>query len=408
MRSMYKVALAVFALALAVCALGTGSALAAPEWYTATGGTGPEWQQGGAKLTKAVPVKWKGNLLVTDEKPSSLTEKSNAAECEDSGEGSVGPGAADEATKWTLSNCVPIGELCQKVEHAGMEGELWHSELAIRNNARVDVITGKRQPGFFLECKTVLGTKHDTCTAKELTASVSNTTGGVNEHFEDTGLYCSQSGKNTGKLVGTQLIEATSGGTLEVTSGTKGPIEKLTKSLEVKGSSELTIEDTHANLGQTIGVTCPAEVGATLEVGGKARITNYRVNGGCKPLGICSKLERIETNYPWVTELYESEGSIVKDRFVSGGEGKEVPKWSFECSTNGGLQKDICSLQVSPQIINVSLEGNVLAKFGTEFGAETKTYCSLDPPGYENGAVWRGEFTLDHPASVEAILVATP
>lgn len=179
-----------------------------------------EWRQGGSSLGEAVATKSKGTVKLTDEE---ATGGPLTLECETAGEGTVGPKTADEESKWTASNCVVVSGACEK----GKSVELvavhlpWRSELVLSEEATRDVIlsSGKGVPGFQVKCYAggIFKTA-DECTATALRTGMTNVTGGVDATFDGEKLKCKLGGTGAGKLEGTQLIEATKGGKLEVTT----------------------------------------------------------------------------------------------------------------------------------------------------------------------------------------------
>ena len=170
-----------------------------------------EWRQGGAPLSEAVGTKWNGPLALADKEGVTV-------ECEDTGEGTAGLGAAGTVTKWTASHCTSKGSCeSQTVEAVDLP---WHSELSISEGGGTtqDVITGagKGEPGYKSTC-VVFGIKViETCKAPTLSIGVENVTSGVRGTFDGKKLNCSRGGEGEGSLEGTQFIEATKGGKLEV------------------------------------------------------------------------------------------------------------------------------------------------------------------------------------------------
>jgi hypothetical protein len=389
MRSIHRTALAALVVALALSAIGTSAALAAPEWYSSTTKPAPEWWQGGAKLSAAAATKSKGKVRLEDR------EGPIAVECESSGEGTVGPGAVDKQTSWTLSGCVPtakgfnkkgeeVANLCESVKATGTKivDLPWHSELAISGGSLRDALSaeGAGVPGFQIECKTPLGPIADKCTptTSQISVPVSNVAAGVDASFYREGFYKCAAGGTEGVMETTQLIEAATGGKLE-THIVAGTYSKLTSSVSVKDTGTVTIEDKGFS---SMGIACQMEYVGTAGSGGKGTITNGFASN-CLPTGLCSSVTRVEAiGYPWVTELAESEG-IIRDKIVSG---VETPGWKFTCSTVGGSFTDICNMTVGPQLVN-GLEGNVFARFG-----EAVTFCK--DGGSENDGVVKGELTI--------------
>lgn len=393
MRSVCRVALAAFAVALALGAIAASSALAAPEWYTSTSKPTPEWQQAGAKITEAAATKWKGSVTLGD------TGADAEMECTASGEGTAGPGAVDKDTSWTLSSCVAPakalngkGELvaneCEKAVKAEIKDLPWHTELFLSRTI-FDAISesGGGEPGFSVTCKADGIEVTDKCTASRLfgfSTAIANVTGGVESTFDgssNTSMNCTIGGTERGWIGGAQTIEATKGGKLEA-NATEPTFSKVTKAQEVEGvayyPAYLTIEDKGT---KTLGAACEMRMDGTVSTGGKGTITSF--GGGCNPVGSCTKVENAEAiGLPWETELYES-GGVIRERIVSSGKG--TPAWAFTCT---GVERDECLLNVSPEIISRNAEENVFAVFSETL---TKTTCKIG--GSEKG-VWKGEIEI--------------
>jgi hypothetical protein len=176
------------------------------------------WRQAGVELSKSVGTKSKGTVKLTDEATSL------SIECEAMGEGSAGPGSAGEEKTWTASKCTLLsaGPVCEKGSVGMVAVNLpWHSELVwlegLSESAH-DVITsgGKGAPGYDLKCvEAGIYKIADECTATRLSTGMTNVTSGVDAVFDGEKLKCTVGGAGTGKLEGTQLLEAVSGGKLE-------------------------------------------------------------------------------------------------------------------------------------------------------------------------------------------------
>jgi hypothetical protein len=371
MRSMYRVVLAAFAIAIAASALAASAALAAPEWYSKPLPT-PEWRVGGAKLTEATAVRWTGTVKLADEKVG--------VECKDTGEGSTGPGATGEDTKWTMSSCVTTAGTCPKptMEPMGMS---WHTELSLSGETINDLTTSS-SPGYKIVCSGVI---KDTCSATTtISAKTENTTAGVNSTFNGENLHCSLTGSKTGALTGAQAVETTGGGKLEAVS-VSGEYAKLTSALAVTSSGTLVIKDAKSSYG----MECNVETEGSIETGGIGKITHYLARNCVVTLGSCKTPATEAINLPWKTELYEEAG-VIRDRIVSGGSG--TPAWRVTCS---GVLKDECGLNTDPLTQNAG--GSVEALFEA---TDNKTNCSAG--GVEAGE-WRGALLIAHPAGVAGI-----
>lgn len=188
------------------------------EILSVTEANAPEWRQAGAKLSAALGTKWKGMVKLTDKKP--VIGGPVAVECEETGEGSVGPGFVDEVTKVTLSKCVlKESGACNKVTAVSMSAKNlpWLSELIVEEGTIHDLIiqgSGGKAPGYELKCSA----GGDLCEgeAGALETGLTNVTGGVSAVFDGRKLKCSKSlEKEAGALEGTHVIEATEGGKLE-------------------------------------------------------------------------------------------------------------------------------------------------------------------------------------------------
>ena len=169
--------------------------------------TSGEWRQGGASLKESTATTWKGTVKLTD------TVGGDAVECEEAGAGSAGPGAVDTTTKVTLSKCVMKAGACEK---PGLEARhlAWNTELIDYDGLTHDLTVsgGSGTPGYALTCN---GFLTDTCEGTSNTA-MENVTNGVDAKFDKEKLFCTYGGAGSGTLEGTQLIEATKGGKLEV------------------------------------------------------------------------------------------------------------------------------------------------------------------------------------------------
>jgi hypothetical protein len=182
----------------------------------------PEWHQGGTVLSEPLAVKSKGTFKLTDENASG---GALSVECEETGEGSVGVGALGDQTKSTFSKCAVLeSAVCEPAGEVSVTAVnlSWSSELVAAAGTVRDVFgSGKGMPGYKIECR-ISGIKKtiDECTATsttQLRTLMTNVTGGVDATFDSEKLRCTNGGNFVGKLEGAQLIEATKGGTLEVT-----------------------------------------------------------------------------------------------------------------------------------------------------------------------------------------------
>ena len=177
------------------------------EWISAGEVKPTEWKQAGVSLAEPLGTKWTGHIELTD------TGAGAAVECEDTAEGSVGSGAVGTMSKWTSSNCVTKEGSCPTPKMAAVKVP-WRTELRLVAGVVRDVTTS--EAGFDITCSGIIS---DTCTgaAGTLSAAMANFASGVEASLGGKELRCTLGGANTGLVTGTQLIEATKGGALEVT-----------------------------------------------------------------------------------------------------------------------------------------------------------------------------------------------
>jgi hypothetical protein len=387
MRVIRNATLAALALASIVGAVTTASAAAAPRWYV--GAHEWEWQQGEKAISKSLPTGVKGTVTVLDEGASGKP----TVECEDSGEGTVEPGASGTVTKLGFSKCVTRSGTCGSPELSATDLP-WKTQLANSKDAANDVFSedGHGAPGYKLTCF-VLVKIVDTCTAAPtIAASTQNVTAGVSATFVVSKINCSIGGEGKGVLKGTQTIEAGEGAKLE----TGGPINtsELTSSYTNPTSGEMTISDTGAP-GKP-NLRCHVNVEGTVEGGGKGTISSYVVSN-CSTTTECGSPVVGPVHLPWSTELYEDAKGVLRNRIVSGGSG--VPEWQFECVIGGLKRLDICPIAINASVLNQPA-GDVLATFEAE---EDHVTCSKDT--HEGEAVWSGKLTLAPPTEFATLSV---
>ena len=337
-----------------------------------------EWRQGGAVLSESVGTKSKGTVKLADE---AATGGELEVECEAAGEGSVGPGGVDEETKWSKSKCtlVKTGS-CE----AGKAAELvavhlpWHSEtLALEGTVR-DVITssGKGTPGLEIVC-TVAGIFKvvDECTGT-LKTGMTNVAGGVDATFDGEKLKCSSGGAGKGALEGTELIEATKGGKLEVSAPEwrqGGAVLSESVGTKSKGTVKLTDE---AATGGELEVECEAAGEGSVGPGGVDEETKWSkskctlVKTGSCEAGKAAEL--VAVHLPWHSETLALEGTV-RDVITSSGKG--TPGLEIVCTVAGIFKVvDECTGTLKTGMTNVA--GGVDATFDGE-----KLKCSSGGAG---------------------------
>ena len=174
-----------------------------------------EWQLNEAQLLEGTPVTLKGKLTFSDE----LTLLgSYSVECETSGEGSAGAGAADKETNPGLSHCATkTGSSVCELQSWEPYKLPWQSELSGSREAVRDTIGSSGSPaGVSLKCHNIFeGTFTDTCTGT-LSATMKNVTKGVEATLTGEKWNCSEGGTGKGSVKGSEVIENTGGKTLKV------------------------------------------------------------------------------------------------------------------------------------------------------------------------------------------------
>jgi hypothetical protein len=167
-----------------------------------------EWLLNGAPIASAISVDSEdvGSLLLQDH--GAFTEPDLL--CTETDEGTVGPGAADTETVFTVTGCVTDSGECRNVIFKAVDLP-WRTELvlvgtAIRDNLKAN---GKGEPGYETACETFIGTLHDTCKTELWSAGfVENNASGVKFAFDATTepANCSLGGAKAGLIEGFLLI----------------------------------------------------------------------------------------------------------------------------------------------------------------------------------------------------------
>ena len=170
------------------------------------------WHLGGFSLTESVAVGWKGKIKLSE------PEMDTAVECENTAEGSLMTNVAGEITKWPKSTCVGVNT-CENGSTVEGVNLPWYTALVTVEGVTREVLTGTGhgEPGYKLVCKVAKGEAYaeSTCTASAFNTTTTNGTTGVTATFLASeklhrGIYACT-------LEGTQTIEASKGGKLEVT-----------------------------------------------------------------------------------------------------------------------------------------------------------------------------------------------
>ncbi len=169
-----------------------------------------EWLQAGKALSSAVNTSWKGSLKLTD------IQVGLTVECSDTGEGTAERGTGGSETKWAITGCTQIKGSCENTPTVEAVYLPWSTTLnaAIGGTVNQSIFNGAGDAGYEITCRIIKLNVHDYCTGT-LDAGLKNVAEGVSETLGDEKLACSN-GHEGGTVEGTQTIQATSGGKLEV------------------------------------------------------------------------------------------------------------------------------------------------------------------------------------------------
>lgn len=333
-------------------------------------------------------VAWPEPLTTTLIKGSKFTFTEPAMEttvqCEDTGKGIAGPGTLGEITKWEASNCTYIkAGLCEGTPTVEPANLPWHSEL-ITTSGKVRemfVNTGAGAPGFKVTCKAFGSKFTDECSGS-LTASPTNSTTGVTAAFEATGLKCTL-GTNTGKLEGSQKLEAQYG-LLSAVNGAEAV--KLSEAEWHRGHAPLK-EAVATTLTGTIKLAEP-ELQATVECkdtgsgtvgpGSPGEIKQWKASSCTyvKP-GKCEGTPTIEAlHLPWRSELAATGTSGVQETIIAGSGG--APDLKLTCKYTG-LGK-----------VSIECLGAFAASMHNELSNVTATLNETERRSCNGESVWAG------------------
>jgi hypothetical protein len=224
-------------LGLAVAALFSGviatSASAAPVWQTCTnleaeignyGNLGCTIEKEGGKYEwlgneESGEVQGTGTLRLSDTK--TLAGKSEV-ECSVTTKGVVGPQQSGRVESITIASCKQL-KVCENVETVKPLNLPWQTELTEKSDQVRDTIREvSGEPGWSVTCKTLLGSKTDTClteTGKEGSTTATNETthGYVLGEFGPTAkVDCTEGGKESGEVGGIVTTEGNGGAALKI------------------------------------------------------------------------------------------------------------------------------------------------------------------------------------------------
>jgi len=190
-------------------------ALAAMAMATAaTASAAPVFEIKGTEVKGTEKVMASGTLRLFDTK---TLAGSSEVECSGTTTGTIGPGKYDRVESIHITSCIQK-KVCENVETVKPLHLPWQTELTEKGGQVRDTIREvSGEPGWSVTCKTVLGSKTDTCeteTGKEGSTTATNETvhGYVLGEFGPTSKAdCSEGGKEAGEVGGiiTTLSEPT-------------------------------------------------------------------------------------------------------------------------------------------------------------------------------------------------------
>jgi hypothetical protein len=181
---------------------------------------------------------------------------------------------------------------------------------------------------------------------------------------------------------------------------------KVTSSVNVHGTDTWEFVETKyekkVGIPATLSISCTGEGEGTIKAGGDGTISHLG-ESSCKPGKTsgnqCKESVKVAgVDLPWKTELYK-EGSTIRDRIVSGGDG--TPGMELVCKTGlFGEFTAFCSINTNTLMTNNVSGGLVEAELEK---VSNKTHCSFSE---EESGEWKGtlKVTPDE-TGVEAIKV---
>jgi hypothetical protein len=180
----------------------------------------PEWLFKGEVINTAKTTTTSGELLLED---MTASGKPNII-CNVLFEGTTGPGRTDSITKIkdsegkTPLKCTDAAKICNTPAEVTPIHLPWLTELLLVDGTFRNDITnsGAGEPGYKLDCNSILGLVEDQCEGTT-SSEATNATEGVEETFntETETLNCTQGGAKEGLIEG-KLLATTTGGTLTV------------------------------------------------------------------------------------------------------------------------------------------------------------------------------------------------
>ncbi|HEV3320514.1 MAG TPA: hypothetical protein VG053_12425 [Solirubrobacteraceae bacterium] len=309
------------------------------------------WQLNGNQAKAATEVTSKATLKFSDQHGGLFGEKIKL-ECKVAGKGSVGPGATDEVSQWTVTECATREGNCPSSAVTALNLP-WHSELALVEGKMRDVLSsgGGGAPGYKSTCS---GALEDKCTGNTSMA-VENVAGGVDVVFDSKSekLNCTRGGSGSGAIEEAELIKSPASGTL--TAGApggwliNGVLVPQAEAVTSSSSGTLTFYNHDGGpFGEDVKIECAAagEGNVGPEVAGE--VTKWTATECHRSLGTCSSPTVKALHLPWHTELVAVEGAK-RDMIESGGSG--TPEYEVTCEGGFGYK---CSWNASTATENVS------------------------------------------------------
>jgi hypothetical protein len=181
------------------------------------------WLVNGTKPTGATSVDAIFTLETEDTKVGPFGE-SGAVSCKGTGEGTIGPGAADTITKLGITDCTPV-KICEIPTGLTFLKLPWTTKVELIGAVFYDDIVASTGEVEYKFICTILGIKvEDTCKLALARSLLENTGSNVKGIFSKTdsnqpAVTCSRGGTGTGLLMGSIEYLSTAGATIAVSEG---------------------------------------------------------------------------------------------------------------------------------------------------------------------------------------------
>jgi hypothetical protein len=359
-------------------------------------GSSLQWKTGQASLpvTKSTGAEWSGKIKVTD--PNSPAG-SISVECTDTISANVGPHGEGQITGVTTSSCVGSEACAAAGASMTPVGLPWSMELATLEGSRDVRMSSFHEPGFKFVCKVLGLTNEDTC-SMPLLGKFSKLEGAVFAFLKSEELDCSQSGRQTGYVTGTQEASSNLLGVEEGTPVWNAAGSPITSEKAVKWSSGTTtlVDQPSGPNGAPWGVTCEESGEGTVSSAGAGTVTKITFSG-CKQSANseCNGTDSLEAlHLGWKTQLYLGGKEAFSNAIAEGTAGTVAFK--IKCEAHGLKGEDTCTAAAGTSgrlasFLTNGIESGVRSKY-YEIGSGVSLTCSRG--GSENSELKESNHTI--------------